>query len=176
MFWESGYEGVGVNQLSRRLGITKSSFYAAFGSKELLFSRVLERYTSGPASYGLRALEQPSARSVFSALLNGAVLTNTTPGAPRGCLGVQGALPHSTNARPAHDVLVAWRNAAVDQLERRLQRAADEGDLPPHADPKSLALYMTTITFGIAVQAASGIGRTELQKIADIAVENWRPY
>lgn len=173
MFWESGYEGVGLNQLCSRLGITKTSFYAAFGSKESLFGQVLDRYTAGPASYGFEALRQPSARSVFSALLDGAVLTSTMPGAPPGCLGVQAALPSNGKGRPAHDLLAAWRNAGTDRLEERLSQAVSEGDLPPDADPKALARYMTTVTFGIAVQAASGMERAELRGIADVALDNW---
>ncbi|MFF8524848.1 hypothetical protein ACF05X_22310 [Streptomyces werraensis] len=54
-----------------------------------------------------------------------------------------------------------------------LERAVAEGDLPPGADPALLARYVTTLAFGIAVQAASGIGRGELQAMADAALRTW---
>ncbi|MET9558336.1 TetR/AcrR family transcriptional regulator [Streptomyces sp. NPDC006645] len=173
VFWEQGYEGASLTDLTDAMGITKPSLYAAFGNKEQLFSKALQRYTEGPASYGARALEEPTARGVVEALLRGAVRTTTLPDSPPGCLGVQGALASSDRNQPAHDVLVSWRNDSAQRLEERFQRAVQEGDLPDDADPKRLARYITTVTFGIAVQAAGGMGRDELQDIADMTLDRW---
>ncbi|MFD3486086.1 hypothetical protein [Streptomyces sp. NPDC058665] len=52
-------------------------------------------------------------------------------------------------------------------------RAVDEGDLPPETDPGLLARYVTTLAFGIAVQAASGVCRDELRAMTDAALRNW---
>ncbi|WP_345471703.1 TetR/AcrR family transcriptional regulator [Actinoallomurus oryzae] len=174
VFWERGYEGVSLTDLTKAMGITKPSLYAAFGDKKELFRKALERYTEGPADYGTRALEEPTARGVAEAILRGAVRTTTRPGGPAGCLGVQ-ALASSEAGRPAHDMLVEWRNSWALRLEERFQRAVDEGDLPRDADPRRLARYVMTVTFGIAVQAAGGLGRDELQDIADMALECWLP-
>ncbi|MFF0727697.1 TetR/AcrR family transcriptional regulator [Streptomyces sp. NPDC004134] len=173
LFWERGYEGVSLTALTTALGITKPSLYAAFGDKRELFRKALERYTEGPADYGTRALAEPTARGVAEAILRGAVRTTTRPGGPAGCLGVQGALASSEAGRPAHDMLVEWRNDSGLRLEERFQRAVDEGDLPRDADPRRLARYVMTVTFGIAVQAAGGLGHDELQDIADMAMERW---
>jgi AcrR family transcriptional regulator len=175
LFWERGYEGTSLADLTDAMGISKPSFYAAFGDKEQLFRRALDRYTEGPASYALAALEEPTARQVVGAFLDGAVRATTPEAGPAGCLGVQGALASSSAGRTAHDVLAGWRNDAGTRLEARFRRAVDEGDLPPGVDPGSLARYVMTIGFGIAVQAASGVGRADLQLVADVAKQNWRP-
>ncbi len=135
VFWERGYEGVSLTDLTKAMGITKPSLYAAFGDKKELFRKALERYTEGPADYGTRALEEPTARGVAAAILHGAVRTTTRPGGPAGCMGVQVALASSEAGRPAHDMLVEWRNASALRVEERFQRAVDEGDLPRDADP-----------------------------------------
>ena len=44
--------------------------------------------------------------------------------------------------------------------------------LPPWTDPALLARYVTTLAFGIAVQAASGVGRDELQAMTDATLHN----
>ncbi|TDC68630.1 TetR/AcrR family transcriptional regulator [Streptomyces hainanensis] len=173
VFWERGYEGASLSDLTDAMGITKTSMYAAFGNKEQLFRKALARYTEGPASYASRALEEPTARGVAEALLQGAVRTTTLPERPSGCLGVQGALAASEGGRAAHDVLVGWRNDAGHRLQERFRRAVDEGDLPRDTDPVRLARYLATVGFGIAVQAASGLGREELQDIADTALRGW---
>lgn len=92
VFWEQGYEGASLTDLTNAMGITRTSMYAAFGNKEELFRKALERYAEGPASYVPRALREPSARQVATAFLDGSVRATTRPGCPTGCLGVQASL------------------------------------------------------------------------------------
>jgi AcrR family transcriptional regulator len=174
VFWEHGYEGSTLMDLTGAMGITKTSMYAAFGNKEQLFRKVLDRYTAGPASYGEKALAEPTARAVVEYWLHGAARATTLPGSPHGCLGVQAALVSGEGAQGAHDVLVAWRQAGGTMLEERFRRAAEEGDLPGEIDPVKLARYVMTVAFGIAVQAATGVGREELDEVADMALGSLR--
>lgn len=44
LFAENGFDGVGINEITQRAGITKPSLYYFFGSKEGLFTSLLERY------------------------------------------------------------------------------------------------------------------------------------
>ncbi|MGN9784983.1 TetR/AcrR family transcriptional regulator [Nonomuraea sp. ZG12] len=175
VFWEQGYEGASLTDLTSAMGITRTSMYAAFGNKEQLFRKALERYTEGPAAYAARALEEPTARGVATAFLTGSVRASTRPGCPAGCLGVQGSLAAGEPGRVARDTLVAWRDEGRSRLRDRFQQAVDEGDLPPDADPGLLARYVMTMANGIAVQAAGGTGRDELQQVVDAALRNWPP-
>ncbi|MEV0555323.1 MULTISPECIES: TetR/AcrR family transcriptional regulator [Streptomyces] len=173
VFWEQGYDGASLTDLTSAMGITRTSMYAAFGNKEDLFRKALERYTEGPASYGARAMREPTARQVATAFLNGSVRATTRPGCPTGCLGVQGALAVGDPGRSARDALVVWRNEHVSLLRDRFRRAVDEGDLPRDADPGALARYLMTVANGIAVQAAGGVTRDDLQLVADMALQSW---
>ncbi|UED84073.1 TetR/AcrR family transcriptional regulator [Streptomyces profundus] len=173
VFWEQGYEGAGLADLTKAMGITRTSVYAAFGNKDELFRKALERYSEGPAAYGPRALREPTARGVATAFLNGSVRTTTRPGYPAGCLGVQGSLAAGAQGRDARDALNAWRDEGLSGLRDRFRRAADEGDLPADVDPAALARYVMTVANGIAVQAAGGATRDELQQVADLALRSW---
>ena len=175
VFWEQGYEGASLTELTGAMGITKTSMYAAFGNKEDLFRKALERYEEGPAAYVARALRQPTAREVATAFLAGSVGATTRPGCPSGCLGVQGSLAAGEAGRTARDTLADWRDKGRMHLSDRFRRAVDEGDLPPDADPGLLARYLMTVANGIAVQAAGGAGSDELQQVAEIALRNWPP-
>lgn len=173
VFWAQGYEGASLADLTEAMGITRTSLYAAFGSKEALFRKAVERYSAGPAAYGERALEEPTARAVAQAFLRGAAETTTQLGTPSGCLAVQGALATGPGDQAVRDALADWRNHTHERLQERLQRAVEEGDLPPDADPDLLGRYLVTVANGIAVQAASGVGRTQLQHVAEMALRSW---
>ena len=173
VFWEQGYEGSSLTELTAAMGITRTSMYAAFGNKEDLFRRALERYSAGPAAYVTDALEEPTARAVAAAFLHGAVNTTTSHDRPSGCLTVQGALAVAPADQAVRDVLADSRNDACSRLTDRFQRARDEGDLPPTSDPELLARFVVTVSSGIAVQAASGVGHDELHRVADAALRNW---
>jgi AcrR family transcriptional regulator len=173
VFWEQGYEGASLVTLTEAMGISTTSMYATFGNKEQLFRKALERYTEGPSAYLARALDEPTALGVATAILAGAVRTTTRPEQPHGCMGVQGALATSDSGREVRDLLVGWRNDGYSGIRERFERAVDDGELPPETNPALLARYVTTLAYGIAVQAASGIGRDELQVLADAALRNW---
>jgi AcrR family transcriptional regulator len=175
VFWEQGYEGASLADLTEAMGINRTSMYAAFGNKEDLFRKALERYTEGPASYATRAVQEPTAQQVATAFLGGAVRATTGPGDPAGCLGVQGALAAGAPGRAVRDTLIAWRNDAISLLAGRFRRAAAQGDLPQGTDAEQLARYLVTVANGIAVQAAGGAGRDDLQQVADMALRSWPP-
>ncbi|MGM1018533.1 MAG: TetR/AcrR family transcriptional regulator [Actinomycetota bacterium] len=175
VFWERGYEGASLTELTGAMGITKTSMYAAFGNKEQLFRKALQRYNDGPAAYAATALDQPTARAVVEGYLRGSARTSTLPDDFSGCLTVQGALAASPGSSVAHDLLVDWRTDAQRRLAERLHRAVTEADLPAHADPEHLARYVMTLGYGIAVQAANGIGRAELEHLVDTAMLAWPP-
>jgi len=175
VFWQQGYEGASLADLTDAMGISRKSMYAAFGNKEQLFRKALQRYAEGPGGYIVQALQTPTAREVATAFLTGSVRANTQAGCPTGCLGVQGALAVGAHGRVAHDVLAAWRAHGQALLHERFQRAVDDGDLPPDADPGLIARYLMTIANGMAVQATGGAAPEDLQRVADAALRNWPP-
>lgn len=175
VFWEQGYEGATLADLTTAMGITRTSMYAAFGNKEELFTKALLRYSEGPAGYVNRALAEPTARGVAESFLLGSVNTTTRPGSPAGCLTVQGSLAAGEAGRPARDALTSVREQAWSRLRDRFQQAIEDGDLPPDTDSGLLARFLLTVSNGIAVQAASGVGCDELTQVATATLRHWPP-
>lgn len=173
VFWRKGYEGTSLSDLTRAMRISRPSLYAAFGNKEQLFRRVLDRYAEGPAAYVEEALAEPTARAVVERLWRGAVDQLTAPRSPRGCLLVQGALACGDEAEPIRRELATRRGAGVAALRARFERAVAERDLPPGSDPGELARYAAAVTHGMAVLAAGGAVREELARVADRALRGW---
>ncbi|MDR7275665.1 TetR/AcrR family transcriptional regulator [Catenuloplanes atrovinosus] len=175
VFWQNGYEGASLPDLLGAMGISRTSMYAAFGNKEDLFRKALARYADGPASYGAEAVAAPTAREVATVFLHGAVRSATMPGYPTGCLSLRASLIGGEDGQVIRDLLAAWRDETSAMLRKRFQRAVDEGDLPAGTDPALLTRYVMTIGNGVAVQAAAGAPRDELQLIADAVLRSWPP-
>src|SRR6202162_4434560 len=169
VFWRKGYEGSSLSDLTKAMGINKPSLYAAFGDKEKLFRKVLDRYAEGPASHSRAALQELASRAVVERLLYGTADMLTSEANPRGCLWVQGALACGKSADSVRKELISRRLGGEAARPQRLKRAITEGDLPPDANPASLARYIAIIIQGMSVQAASGASRSQLRGIIDLA-------
>jgi AcrR family transcriptional regulator len=170
VFWREGYEGASLSDLTKAMGINRPSLYAAFGDKESLFRKVLDRYGEGPAAYVRQALDRPTARAAIEGLMLGAVDLATSSGNPAGCLLVQGALACGDGAAAVRGDLISRRGAGEKAVRQRLKRAQAEGDLAPEASPADLARFVVTVLHGIAVQAASGATRNELRRVVRTAL------
>ena len=80
------------------MGINRPSLYAAFGNKEQLFRKALDRYKTGHMAFLTKALRKPTARAVVEAIFSGFVRMQGDRDKARGCLVVSGALACSEEA------------------------------------------------------------------------------
>jgi AcrR family transcriptional regulator len=173
VFWQKGYEGASLSDLTRAMGINRPSLYAAFGNKEALFRKALDRYAEGRASYIQEALREPTARSVAERLLHGAANLLTNPATPRGCLMVQGALSCGKAADPIRHELALRRAGGEAAIRQRFERAIRDGDLPADTDSADLARFVATVIHGMSVQAAGGASRKELLRVVAMTLRAW---
>lgn len=170
LFWRHGYEGTSLSALTAAMGVNVPSLYAAFGNKESLFKRAVERYLENPASYVGRALREPTARGVAERLLYGAIEMTFDSKHPDGCLLVNGGLATSPSGEPIRAELARRRAAGEAAVRKRLERAVREGDLPRDTDPAQLARFLMTVVWGMSVQAVGGATRQQLKDVADMAL------
>ena len=172
LFWRQGYEGTSLADLTRELGLTRPSLYAAFDSKEALFLKALDLYEAR-AGYRQAALSAPTAAAYARALLEGAADLHGDQRNPPGCLGVQGALACGPESDPIRKELIRRRQLGEDIIRDRLERARVEGDLPQTAAPADLARFLSIVIYGITIQAAGGATRRELRNAAELALRSW---
>jgi AcrR family transcriptional regulator len=170
VFWEKSYEGATIADLTQAMGINRSSMYAAFGDKESIFRRVMQRYRADRMTYIRQALAQPSLRRVVAGLIHGTAEFLSRPDNPRGCLSIQGALACGTDAEQVKLATIDWRKNGEAALKNRLQQAQSEGELPAQIQPADFARYLSSVMAGLSVQAANGATRADLQRVAEIAL------
>jgi AcrR family transcriptional regulator len=174
VFWERGYEGTSLADLTDAMGIERPSLYAAFGCKEALFREAIDLYneTEGlPARRGLTSA--PTARESIDKMLRGYAESYTQSGKPPGCMIVLSALLGTPQNRKIRDHLARHRRQSHAELKARIERGIEEGDVPAGADADELAAFYSTILEGLSIRARDGAPRKTLNAIVDSAMTSW---
>jgi AcrR family transcriptional regulator len=173
VFWAKGYEGTSIADLTEAMGINPPSLYAAFGNKEKLFKKALDRYETRRDEIFEEAFAAPTAREAIQRLLEDTAERLRGRDGPSGCLMVQAALCGGEECDGVRKDLAGRRAQGEVLIRKRLERGKMEGDLPKDVDLVGLARYLATVMQGMAVQAASGASRKELRAIAHTALRAW---
>lgn len=170
LFWRHGYEGTSVAMLQDATGLTPPSIYGAFGSKEALYRRCLDRYAE---TEGFVLAESGDARSAFRQYLHTAARRFSRPDRPQGCMISSAALNLKPGIDPVHAETAGRRAATLASFTARLERARRDGELPADADPAALARFFGAVIQGMSVQATDGADQKTLRTIADSALAAW---
>jgi AcrR family transcriptional regulator len=174
LFWRQGYEGTSIADLRKTIGIAAPSLYAAFGSKEKLYRRVLEHYLAGLGRTLTDALrEEANTYAAVKRFLFESAQKFAGPKNPRGCL-ISCAIPTCAPENKAvADLVASKRISSVHTLRRRFQEAVKKGELPRDTDTEQLARFYGAVIQGMSIQALDGAGAKALRGIAETALSAW---
>ena len=172
LFWERGFEGTSMADLTQAMGLNPSSIYAAFGDKHALFQLAVKLYMEKRAQYAGTALEEPTLEKVVRALFDSTVAFLTTPGHPPTCMTLAGAAGCSLEATPARDLMTEIRKQNQVAIRERLLKARKSGELPKDIDVDDYTRYLSTILAGLSIQAANGSTKAELKRTAQMALRH----
>lgn len=175
LFWQQGYEPTSLSQLKEAMGgISPTSFYAAFGSKEQLFNEVLADYRQNQGQVTAILRDQCiSPREAVESCLRQSATMQTDTSHPRGCLIIYGA----SNCGPDSSVVDAALKVDRDTNRRaffdQVCRAIRIGELPENTDAEGLAEMFNTFLVGISTAARDGVTASELARAIDSAMRVW---
>ncbi|WP_131736740.1 TetR/AcrR family transcriptional regulator [Actinomadura roseirufa] len=174
LFWARGYEATSTAELTRAMGISMPSLYAAFGDKKALFREVVAHYQE---NYGPRVDAEPregvTAREVVGPLLDLLATAYTDPDHPPGCLVISAAVNCTPASADVEADLRARRNANVAALEKLVDADVRAGVLPSGTDARGLARFLGATIQGMSQQARDGATRDDLLAIARTALAAW---
>jgi AcrR family transcriptional regulator len=172
LFWERGFEGTSMADLTQAMGLSPSSIYAAFNDKHTLFSLAVKRYINIRAQYGTKALEEPTLKKVIHALFDNTVAFLTTPGHPPTCMTLAGAVGCSVAAKPARDIMTEIRKQNEVAMRERFLEARKSGELSKDINVDDYTRYLSSILAGLSIQAANGSTKAELERIVQMALRH----
>jgi AcrR family transcriptional regulator len=170
LFWERGFEGTSMADLTEAMGLNPSSIYAAFGDKHALFDHAVRRYLGSRAQYAVKALQEPTLDRVIRALFDNTVAFLTTPGHPPTCMTLAGAMGCSVEAAPARDLMTEVRKQNEAAIKERLLMARKAGELSKDINVDDYTRYLSLLLAGLSIQAANGSSKAELKRTAQMAL------
>jgi AcrR family transcriptional regulator len=167
VFWDKGYDGSSIEDLTNAMGINRPSLYATFGNKRDLFMQAIDRYA---ATHGNRAFSafhlEPDNRKAIEQFFDASIECALAEGTPRGCLINTVATEAAENDAELRDKLADMFTQTDAAIARRLAANHDTNASPIH-DPEGLARMAHSVTHSIMTRARAGASRAELGHIAD---------
>jgi TetR/AcrR family transcriptional regulator, transcriptional repressor for nem operon len=150
VFWEHGYEGTALSELERRTGVNRSSLYSEFGSKEALFSEVLDLYYEEVTEPLISRLEADPSIDEIAAFFAGVkrVMLEDEAGDRCGCLLINTIAELSPRDDSAARRGVEFR----DRLLRAFQRALESEDGGGSATRRANMLLASTLGVWVAAR------------------------
>jgi AcrR family transcriptional regulator len=169
-FWDAGYAATSLDDISAATGMNRPSLYAAFGDKQAIYLKAVERYRAGPALQKALAGEDTLRDALGRAFKAALAVYLSGDRGQRGCF-VIGTAAVEAVANPIVRKEFAGVLRDVDEaFEERIRRAQGDGELSADVDPAALARTASAILHSLAVRARSGEKRRSLEALADTGV------
>jgi len=169
-FWQLGYEGASIADLTGAMGITPQSLYAAFGSKAELYREALAQYRLTDGAFVWRALaEEPTVARAFRRVLTETAHEYARSDRPPGCMVSTAITTYAAEHHEIADHVSVMRRESRERFQARIEKGIAEGDVPPGIDSPATARFLQTILQGMSIQARDGASEEELMAIAEMA-------
>ena len=176
LFWERGYEGTSFDDLISAMGISPSSFYNSFGSKEQLHQQATEAFMAHSGEWFAGELGAATdTKTAFHQVLNTAAREATLDDMPAGCMISLAGTHVPPELAAMRERMVGYRGAAQSAMADRIRRGIDEGDVPKGTNAEALAAFYNAVLRGMVVQARDGAPRERLLEIVEVGMRAWPP-
>jgi TetR/AcrR family transcriptional repressor of nem operon len=162
LFWRQGVSATGIQDIVTATGLSRSSLYNAFGSKEEVYLAVLRRYLdqrSRPMFDRLASDDRglPAISAFFERLIQ---LRCTGEHARWGCL-----ISNAHTEQPgeaASNLLDRHHDELRSAFATALEVAYSKGQLRPDVDRTGTAELLTLLAYGLNLRSRSGTSRADL--------------
>ena len=171
VFWAKGYEATSMQDLVEAMGIQRGSLYGAFGSKQQLFLKSLNRYGQVVVKQLLDILEsKPSAIESIELFFAQLVEHLLTAGPLRSCLVTNSAIERGLSDEATRKKVLHLLHSIEKGFYKTLLRAQDNGEISNDCNLTSLSEYLTSSMQGLLVMGKVCSERAVLERINQITL------
>ncbi len=177
IFWENGFSGTSLTELTSGLGINKPSLYATFGNKEKLYTAALKHYLNNFSSPRYSNLIEPQDESLSKRLYNllfSLASRVTDSNTPKGCLFVNSSCESGGNGMPDNLTLSIkqHKSESLNHLIKIFKNEQKIGNLDRLINTKEISTHVMVVMFGMCVLAKNGSTLSDLIPIVNLTVKN----
>ena len=172
-FWRHGYETTSINDLTKAMGVTAPSIYAAFGDKKQLFLAAVRRYAGTDEQREQSISNAASAFAAAQDLLATSAALFTGDTTPPGCLLASATATGSDAAEDVRAAVAAIRTGGRLALRRRIEQDVQRGVLPTGTDAEGLSDLVFAAMQGMSILARDGASRAQLHAVARHVLAAW---
>ena len=170
-FWKNGWRDTTPQRLVEATGLSRSSLYASFGSKQGMFLAALDRYVEDQELFLTQLLAEGTLREGLERMY--ALMTDMLRPGGQGltCLVAGSLLEVPTEDEKTVARVAAGQARMMAIYEARIQRAIDEGELDATRTARDVARFIDTVNNGFQVAARANASEDDLRNIGRMAIE-----
>jgi TetR/AcrR family transcriptional repressor of nem operon len=171
LFWEKGYNGTSMDELTKATGLSRSSIYNSFGDKHQLFMRSLAFYTQQQTDWILQTAGKTSSpmkriRQVFRAAID-AILQDKRR---RGCMAVN-ATAEMANL---DDTISQFLEKNMEGMEalflQWIKEGQAAGEITKAFSATAIARHLFNTYSGLRISGKTKPERKMLEDMVDVAL------
>lgn len=176
VFWRHGFSASSIQDLVEGTGLSRSSLYGAFASKQGLYEHALRRYGAVTTRNVELLSGAGSPKELIRRLLMGIVEDELNDPQRRGCFVANAALEIAGRDDVVAELVAHNFQRLQTALEALIERGQYSGDIVPTKNPRALACFIVNTLQGMRV-LGKGIPANErrqcLMNVVEIALENF---
>ena len=150
VFSEQGYDGVRVQDIARRAGLTTGAIYANFRNKAGLLLQTITSITTTHLAGAERPTDDPAAAANAADELVEAVTEATSKHDAKARALLLEAFVAARRDTDVRQLLRQRLNVSTRRLTDRVERAKADGDVDERLDTRSVVRLLQALRFGIA--------------------------
>src|ERR1700760_1199967 len=129
LFWERGYEGTSFDDLISAMGISASSFYNSFGSKEELYCEAIRSYLEWAGHWFFAILNDPAidTKTAFARLFESTAEEFTRGDHPAGCMISLAGTHCAPGMKTIRDLMAEHRAFSEGAMAERIRKGVMKG-------------------------------------------------
>ena len=168
LFWEKGYTDTSMADLLKATGLTKGSFYNAFGSKYDLFVKALLKYDLENRCIILQELmAMDSPIKSIETFLNSLVDESAGDTNKKGCFIVNTAVDLGAHKEEIRQIITKGLGEVEAFFRQMIELGQAKKDIPKSVDPQGTAKALMSTVVGIRVLGRGIYDRVALQALTE---------
>ncbi len=167
VFWEKGFEPASIADLLEGTGLNRGSLYNAFGGKQQLFVKALQKYDQDRLAMlaKLEALDDP--KKAIATFFDTTVAKTVTDQDHKGCFLFNTALQINTHDEEVNAIVTNGVRQIEAFFRRSIEVGQARGDIPRGLDPEATAKALLALVVAIRVLGRGVFAEAALRTIGN---------